>query len=64
MTDRLHTPNIADPDGFYEELLSLHDGLTVEQSHALNARLILILCNLVGDRVELHHAFELAKKSG
>ena len=55
------TPNIADPDGFYDELLALHDGLSKEESDALNARLILVLSNHIGDRDVLRQAFEAAK---
>lgn len=55
------TPNIPDPDGFYQELLAAHDGLTKDQSDALNARLILVLANHVGDRGVLQAAIEAAK---
>ena len=55
------TPNIVDPDGFYDELLALHDGLSKEDSDALNARLILVLSNHIGDRDVLRQAFEAAK---
>lgn len=55
-------PNIADPDGFYEELLALHEGLDAKESEALNARLILILANHIGNREVLRQAFEAAKK--
>jgi len=54
-------PNITDPDGFYDELLRLHDGLTADQSMALNARLVLVLCNHIGDRDILHAAFSAAQ---
>lgn len=43
------TPNLQDVDGFYEQLLDAHVGLTREQSELLNARLILLLANQVGD---------------
>lgn len=56
--------NIDDPDGFYDELIRLHDGLSEEESHALNARLILILCNHIGDRNVLREALGVAMKSG
>lgn len=36
-------------DDFYEALMKAHDGLTFEQSAALNARLVLLLANQVGD---------------
>jgi hypothetical protein len=42
-------PNLHDADGFYERLLDAHAGLTPEQSQLLNARLILLLANQVGD---------------
>lgn len=55
------TPNLPDPDGFYNELIQAHDGLTKEQSDALNARLILTLANHIGDRAVLTAALEAAK---
>lgn len=64
MAQLLDTPNIDDPDGFYAELLGAHEGLSDEASHALNARLVLILCNQVGDREVIRQALELAKKAG
>ncbi|MCC6007482.1 MAG: DUF2783 domain-containing protein [Rhodobacteraceae bacterium] len=61
---KLHThPNIADPDGFYAELLAVHDGLTKAESDALNARLVLILSNHVGDREILSQALALAART-
>lgn len=55
------TPNIPRPDDFYAELLALHDGLTKAESDAVNARLILILANHVGDRAVLSEAMAAAK---
>lgn len=55
------TPNIPDPDGFYDELLAAHAGLTKDQSDALNARLILTLANHIGDRDTLSAALAAAK---
>ena len=58
---RLRTdPNLDDPDGFYEELLSLHEGRSKAESDALNARLVLILANHIGDRQVLREAFRAA----
>ncbi|MCB9947671.1 MAG: DUF2783 domain-containing protein [Rhodospirillaceae bacterium] len=54
------TPNIPDPDGFYAELLALHEGRAEAESHALNARLVLILANHIGDRQVLAEAMALA----
>ena len=42
-------PNIERPDDFYQVLIEAHAGLTDAQSAALNARLILLLANQVGD---------------
>jgi len=56
-------PNIVDPDGFYDELLAAHQELTRQQSDALNARLILILANHVGNRDVLRAALAAAGKS-
>ena len=58
------TPNIPDPDGFYEELLSAHEGLSDDDSAALNARLILLLANHIGDRDTLGAAIRAAKTPG
>ena len=54
-------PNISDPDGFYERLLKAHEGLSDKESEALNARLILILANQIGDADILAEALEAAK---
>ena len=54
-------PNLVDPDGFYDRLLGTHDGLTKQDSDALNARLILILANHIGDTDVLDEALEVAK---
>lgn len=53
-------PNIPDPDGFYDELLALHAGLDKAASDALNARLVLVLANHIGDREVLRAALEVA----
>ena len=54
------TPNIPDPDDFYTELLAAHDGLDKAESDALNARLILVLANHIGDRDVLRAALKAA----
>ncbi|MEM7024846.1 MAG: DUF2783 domain-containing protein [Pseudomonadota bacterium] len=63
MSGLITTPNIEDPDGFYAELLALHEGKSKGASDALNARLILILANHIGDRTTLREAFALAAKT-
>ncbi|MCO6184662.1 DUF2783 domain-containing protein [Rhizobium sp. L1K21] len=52
--------NIAGPDEFYSELIAAHEGLTKAQSDALNARLILLLANHIGDRAVLSEALKAA----
>ncbi|MEO1537682.1 MAG: DUF2783 domain-containing protein [Pseudomonadota bacterium] len=54
------SPNIPDPDGFYDELLAAHQGLDKNESDAFNARLILILANHIGDRAVLKAALDAA----
>jgi hypothetical protein len=53
--------NLPDPDGFYAELVRLYDGLDRDAAEAVSARLILLLCNHVGDRAVLREAFALAR---
>lgn len=60
MSDLNLTPNIAGADDFYAELLTAHEGLSKEQSEALNARLLLVLANHIGDRATLSAAIKAA----
>ena len=55
-------PNIPDPDDFYAELIAAHDGLSDDESVALNARLILLLANHIGDRAVLSEALAEARQ--
>ncbi|MEZ5897201.1 MAG: DUF2783 domain-containing protein [Parvularculaceae bacterium] len=52
--------NIADPDGIYQRLIALHQDRSEEDSRKINARLILLLINHVGDRETVMEAIELA----
>jgi hypothetical protein len=54
-------PNIASPDSFYEALLDAHRGLDLEASQRLNARLVLLLANHIGDLNVLRDALERAR---
>jgi hypothetical protein len=56
MADLNLNPNIDGVDDFYEELLAAHEGLSKADSDALNARLILVLANHIGDRGTLSQA--------
>ena len=48
MAKLILSPNLEDADGFYEALLNVHEGLEDEETHALNARLVLVLANHIG----------------
>jgi hypothetical protein len=56
-------PNIADHDAFYEMLVDAHQDLSDEQSKMLNAQLILLLSNHVGDLPVLRQAFMIARRN-
>lgn len=60
MTDLILTPNIDGADDFYAELLAAHEGLSKADSDALNARLVLVLANHIGDRAVLSAALKAA----
>jgi hypothetical protein len=49
-------------DDFYELLINTHRDLTDEQSELLNARLILLLANHLGDIGTLREALKLARE--
>jgi len=53
--------NLDCPDEFYEALLDAHRDLSDDESRELNARLILILANQIGDSATLHRALALAR---
>ncbi len=55
-------PNLNSPDDFYEALIEAHRGLSVEQSGMLNAKLILLLANQVGDLAVLRAAIAKARE--
>ena len=61
MSDLILTPNIDGVDDFYAKLIATHEGLSDADSNALNARLVLILANHVGDRAVLSAAMQAAK---
>jgi len=62
MTALIDTPNLTNHDGFYAELLAAHKDLDEAESHALNAQLVLILANHIGDRQALSQALLLARQ--
>ena len=56
-------PNITQPDAFYAALVAAHEGLSDVQSADLNARLVLLLANQVGDTAVLLQCIEAARAS-
>lgn len=57
-------PNLEAPDPFYEALIETHRDLSEAESHALNARLVLLLANHVGRQDVLLEALQAARDSG
>ncbi len=68
LSPHLHFPGqapTADPaasDEFYECLMDAHQGLSEDQSHLLNARLILLLATQVGDVAQLKALIATARE--
>jgi hypothetical protein len=67
------TPNLSEPgkryfqaytpgDDFYEALIETHRDLTDEQSSLVNAKLVLLLSNHVGDLSVLREAMNIARQ--
>jgi len=54
--------NLADPDEFYSMLIEAHRDLSDAQSQLLNAKLILLLANHVGDPEVLRQALDAARE--
>jgi Protein of unknown function (DUF2783) len=52
--------NIADPDGFYQELLDSQRDLGEGEAELMNCKLVLILANHIGDRDVLREAIRRA----
>lgn len=60
MANLITEPNLPVPDDFYQALTDLHRDLTTEQSRDVNARLILLLSNHIGDQEVLSQAMTIA----
>jgi hypothetical protein len=61
MTTLITEAHLDAPDDFYEALIETHAGLDAAQSHALNARLVLLLANHIGDLDVLKAALAAAR---
>jgi hypothetical protein len=55
--------NIESPDDFYEVLVNAHDGLSDDESRRLNAKIILLLANAIGNKDLLEEIILTAQKS-
>lgn len=53
--------NFAKPDDFYQSLIDAHAGLSDPESERLNARLVLLLANHIGDLEAVGEAFKIAR---
>ena len=54
-------PHLEAADDFYEALIESHRDLSTAQSHALNAKLVLLLANHVGQQSVLVQALSAAR---
>lgn len=57
------TPHLDAPDDFYEALIDAHRDLSAARSHELNAKLVLLLANHIGDTDVLRQALQAARDS-
>lgn len=57
-------PNFETADDFYQALIDAHRDLSTEQSHAMNARLVLLLSNQIGSSAVLQTALDAARAAG
>jgi hypothetical protein len=48
-------------DDVYAALLEAHDGLSETESHALNARLVLLMANRIGDAEAVREVLATAR---
>ena len=55
------SPHLESPDDFYEALIEAHRDLDNPASHALNARLVLLLANHIGSLDVLQQALQAAR---
>lgn len=56
-------PHLEAPDDFYEALIDAHRDLDTARSHELNAKLVLLLANHIGEQAVLREALLAARAS-
>ena len=54
---------IDDPDEFYAKLIDLHEGLSPEESQKVNAKMILMLANHIGDKEVLEEVLDYLRST-
>ena len=54
-------PGLDDPDGLFEALVEAHRGLDAAASRRLDARIVLLLANQIGDVAVVKAAIEAAR---
>ncbi len=57
------SPRLSDPDGLFAALLAAHDGLDPAASRRLDAMLVLLLANHIGDAAVIFEAIRVAQES-
>ena len=60
MSKLITTPRFADADQAFRLIIEAHRGLSTDDSAALNARLVLLLANHIGDLDVLREAIAQA----
>ena len=63
MSYNIKGQNFESPDDFYEALINAHDGLSDDESRRLNAKIILLLANAIGNKDLLEEIILTARKS-
>lgn len=63
MAAKLRTElGVENPDDFYAQLIEMHEGLSDAESHKLNAKVILMLANHIGDAEVLNETLTYARE--
>ncbi len=58
------SPRLSDPDGLFAALVAAHDGLDPAASRRLDAQLVLLLANHIGDQDVVIEAIQVAQATG
>jgi len=56
-------PNLSDADAIYNAIIDVHRGLSEAESAALNARLVLLLANHIGEESVIREAIDIARRT-